>query len=505
MQKVSNFSEFLGEASLRGNVGIPGEEGSGRESWLDKIARSSDANARAFAQQNRHDIMNFMGLVMRAQSLQRGKEEELSKLAEKGVREVFGTLLDDVELDLKIVNPDEVGEVLRPTPTCEDGNCEIPELEEMTDQRLIDEVQKRKILRTVQQGKGLNTKAILNLSIFKDGIEEIFGADAPEYLRTLNKIANVAQFFDWDVPEEMRAGMVQSRTGFSGASSLEFGDDEDKDLEKKQKSAEEILADLENGEDIPNNDAAEELLDGVDVTVKAVGVDLSVLIHEAVKGIYMLVTQYSLEALTEEEAERVLMNTDTLMDELQEFKFGRQMERALFKPVSENERVKEAIENMLRYDASDVEITAFQEQVQFLFFGKIVAIGNENPAQMLEIVNEILSESDRVADVCDPLIDEVLADLEAESEYQSYLADPGKAGGDLEVDDVDDMDDIIQTMSEPGETQMSREEITDAIIDAYQRGDMDEVKRLESMLKESVDLSSFEAFVIRERKGFFNR
>ena len=143
--------------------------------------------------------------------------------------------------------------------------------------------------------------------------------------------------------------------------------------------------------------------------------------------------------------------------------------------------------------------------MQFLFFGKIVAIGNENPAQMLEIVNEILSESDRVADVCDPLIDEVLADLEAESEYQSYLADPGKAGGDLEVDDVDDMDDIIQTMSEPGETQMSREEITDAIIDAYQRGDMDEVKRLESMLKESVDLSSFEAFVIRERKGFFNR
>lgn len=494
MQKVSNFSEFLGEASLRGNVGIPGEEGSGRESWLDKIARSSDANARAFAQQNRHDIMNFMGLVMRAQSLQRGKEEELSKLAERGVREVFGTLLDDVTLDLKIVNPNEVAQTLSQTPT-DENEAELPELEEMTDQRLIDEVQKRKILRTVQQGKGLNTKAILNLSIFKDGIEEIFGADAPEYLRTLNKIANVAQFFDWDVPEEMRAGMVQSRTGFSGASSLEFGDKEDEDLEKKQKSAEEILADLENGEDIPNNDAVEELLDGVDVTVKAVGVDLSVLIHEAIKGIYMLVTQYSLEALTEEEAERVIMNTDTLMDELQEFKFGRQMERALFKPVSENERVKEAIENMLRYDASDVEITAFQEQVQFLFFGKIVAIGNEDPAQMLEIVNEILSESDRVASVCDPLIDEVLADLEAESEYQSHLADPGKAGEDLEADDVDDMDDIIQTMSYPGETQMSREEITDAIIDAYQRGDMDEVKRLESMLKESVDLSDFKAFI----------
>lgn len=492
MQEVSNFNDFLGEASLRGNVGVPGEEGSGRESWLDKITRQSDANARAFAQQNRQDIMNFMGLVMRAQSLQRGKEEELSKLAEKGIREVFGSLLDDVTLDLKIVNPNEVGEMLRPTPT--DDDPEMPELEEMTDQRLIDEVQKRKILRTIQQGKGLNTKAILNLSIFKDGIEEIFGADASEYMRTLNKIANIAQFFDWDVPEEMRAQMVQSRTGFSGASSLEFGDEDDEDLEKKQKSADEILADLENGEDIPNNDAVEELLDGVDVKVKAVGVDLSVLIHEAVKGIYMLVTQYSLEALTEEDAERVIMNTDTLMDELQEFKFGRQMERALFKPVSENDRVKEAIENMLRYDASDVEITAFQEQVQFLFFGKIVTIGNDDPARMLEIVNEILSESDEVSELCDPIIDEVLADLEAESEYQDYTALPGDSEQSMGQSNVDDSDDIISRIGAPEEARMSREEITDAIIDAYERGDMETVRRLESMLKESVDIRDFTAF-----------
>ena len=494
MQKVSNFNDFLGEASLRGNIGVPGEEGSGRESWLDKITRSSDANARAFAQQNRNDIQNFMGLVMRAQSLQRGKEEALSELAEKGIREVFGSLLDDVTLDLKIVNPNEVGEMLRPTPTDDDAQ-EMPELEEMTDQRLIDEVQKRKILRTIQQGKGLNTKAILNLSIFKDGIDEIFGADAPEYMRTLNKIANIAQFFDWDVPEELRAQMVQSRTGFSGASSLEFGDDEDEDLEKKQKSAEEILADLENGEDIPNNDAAEELLDGVDVTVKAVGVDLSVLIHEAVKGIYMLVTQYSLEALTEEDAERVIANTDTLMDELQEFKFGRQMERALFKPVSENEGVKAAIENMLRYDASDVEITAFQEQVQFLFFGKIVTIGNEDPVKMLEIVNEILSESDAVGELCDPLIDEVLEDLAAESEYQRYAARPEDSEKDMGGSDAEDSDDIIPRIEAPEEAQMSRDEITDAIIDAYERGDMEAVRRLESMLKESVEVSDFTAFI----------
>lgn len=462
--RLDNFNDFINEVDLRGNIGIPGEEGSGRESWLDKITRSSDRSAREFAQQNMGDIQNFMGLVRRSQELQRGYEEELSELTEVAIREVFGTLLDDVELDLKISTREEVKGEMEETP--EDSE---EEFEEITDELLKNQIHKRKLLRTIQQGKGLNTKAILNLSIFKQGLIEIMGQkDANDYLTTLNKISNVAQFFDWTVPVEVQKGMWQTRQGFSGSSTIEFPEPKEID----QDDAENLLNSLIDGEDIAQNPAAEEMLSGVQTRVVARGVDLSVLIHETIKGIYMLVTQAALESLYGEDAETVIANTDTLFDELQELKFGRQMQDVLFRQVAEHPIVLETIDRMLAQDFSDVAITSFQEKLNFLFFGKIAMLGQEDAREMLSLVNEILTESPRAKELCAPLILAVIRDLEEEEEYQ-----------------------LSQKRTEPSSTAyvepaepstLSRDEISDAIIDAYSRGDIQEVERLRRLLGESL-------------------
>jgi hypothetical protein len=484
LNKVKDFNSFINEADLKGNIGIPGEEGSGRESWLDKASAKSAQAASEFKRTSFGELTGFMRNVQRSQELQRGHEKELSELATSAIEMLYGTLLDDVNLDLKISLPQEVKDELDETPT------EQSEIEELLDEDVINQIHKRKILRTIQQGKGLSVKAILNLSVFKEGLKDILGETADEYLDLMNRISTAAQIADSDIPEEHKEGMWKSRAGFSGSCSIEFDNEVD---DEKEDIAQKVLDDLENGDDIFENPNAEELLDGIGVTVRARGLDLSILLHEAVKGVYMLITQASLEALYGGTAETVLQNTDTLLDELQEIKYGRQMQDAFFKVVSENPRIKEIIESMINTDSSDIEIASFQEKINFLFFGKIAMLGEDDAKEMLTLVNLILSESEEASNACESIIDDVLNDLNQEEEYQSYKSSGG-AGEYSEPSREEPTFEPEETSPRGGE--LSPDEVNDAIIDAYERGDMEEVKRLRrEYLGESV-LLSYRAWTI---------
>jgi hypothetical protein len=484
MQKVNSFSDFVNEASLRGNTGIPGEEGSGRESWIDTTSGRSDRAAQEFAMANRQDIQGFMGLVMQSAQLQSGYEEELSDLTVTAFRSIFGSLLDDIELDFKIADREEIKASMEDTP------AEEPELEELEDQGIIDQVNKRKILRTIQQGKGLSAKSILNLSLFKNGLVEIMGQEeAAKYLTVLNKIANVAQFFDWDMPENMQKEMWKNRQGFSGSCDIKFGEES----EEKADAAQKVLDDLAAGDDIVDNENMEELVSGLNITIQARGVDLSVLIHEGIKGIYKLPTQASLEALYGDSAETVLMNTDTLFDELQEIKFGRQMQNTFFKQVSNHPLVRQTVETMLRDEEPDWAIASFQEKLNFLFFGKLAMIGHEDASEFLTLVNAILSESAEADELCDPIILEVINDLSQEDEYQA------QKGGRMPHSEIEEPEEFELPTTH---SDMSKSEIRAAIDDALDSGDFAEVERLSKMLGEGFHFPriSFASLLLEKRK-----
>ncbi len=501
MPSIDSFSGFLSEADLRGNVGIPGEEGAGQGSWLDRVGRELDAENRAFAARHGADIRGFMGLVSRSQSLQRGHEEALSELTEESFKELFGSLLDGVALDFRIATRDEVAAVLAKTPTKspapgEPGGEEEEETEraalspggeepgaEPLAKDLEGHVHKRKILRTVQQGKGLSTKAILNLSLFRDGVAKIMGPDrATEYLDLLNRVSAVAQFFDQTIPEEQQAAMWQTRGGFAGAADIKFTkgpEPSEAESAKEAAAAEDVLAALERGQEASDIPEGEDLLSHYDeLRIIARGVDLSVLVHEAVKAVYKLLTQASLESLYGRGAEEVLLNTDTLLDELQEIKYGKAMQAAFFKAVRESGPIRARLDEMLRADTPDREVAAFQERVDYLFFSEVSQIGSEDPSEFLELVNGILSESDTVSGTVDAIAARVLDHLDQEAAYQEWergaSAKPGPAP---------------EPTKEPA-SRMTKDEIADAIIDAYQRGDEAEVARLRLLLKESISAFS---------------
>jgi len=464
MQKPKNFKDFLNEASLKGNVGIPGEQGEG-PSWLDTVNREQRQKAMNFERENRNLLMNFPTIIGDSQRLQRGKEDELSSLAETCIRKLFGSIINDVELDLKISRAD-VQQMLSETP--DKPEMQRQNLEDIVNQKILNEIQKRKILRTIQQGKGLNSKAVLNLPLFKDGVKEILKDRAEEYIETLNKIVKVMNFFDTTLPEAEIARAL--RAAGTGACDLEFPEKE-LDTEKKEVDAEKLLQDLEDGKDLSETET--ELFDDIQTTVKARGADLGVLVHEAIKGIYKLATQMSLEHLSEKEAEEVLSNTDTLLDEAQELKYGREMEDQFKKVVMANPKVKEVIsyyEGLLdsgtakEKDQAVNDIASFQEQLFFYVFGYLAAM--QDSKKMLEIVHvALIDNKEQIEILLYPIIEESIKSLKQEIKFQKQV----------------EVETPVSTPQSSGEK--TKEELMELLDDAKDNENFEEAARLRDEIK----------------------
>jgi hypothetical protein len=296
---------------------------------------------------------------------------------------------------------------------------------------------KRKILRTIQQGKGLNSKALLNLPLFKDGIKEILGNRAQSYIDNLNNIVKVMAFFDATLSEAQISRAIKSNA--QGACDIEI-EEKKKDEEETQKdaapsTAEQLIKDLENGIDLTETES--DILSEVEVRIKARGVDLGILIHESLKGIYKLCTQMSLEHLPEEIAKQVLQNTDTTLDEPQEFKYGPSMQKQFEMVVNTHPKVKSIIDNLTRNitngrdeEISDAEnqLASFQEQLFFYVFGFLASMGKDDPKEMLKAVYAVLADNkDDIERLFFPIVASSVESLEQEFEYQQSKSSTTKA------------------------------------------------------------------------------
>lgn len=411
------FSDFMNEASLKGNIGVPGEGGT-EGSWLENINREQREKVREFERTNMGLLRNFGGILEESKRLQRGKEKELSELCEKAFYKLFGTLLDDVTLDLKIGS--EARQMMSQTPE----KPQMPNLERIVDERVINEIMKRKILRTIQQGKGLNSKALLNLPLFKDGIKEILGErTAQQYIDNLNNIVKVMAFFDSTLPEAQIAQALKMNA--QGACDIKVEEKQENDKEK-EKDAEQLLKDLENGIDLSETES--DILSNVKSNIIARGVDMGILIHESLKGIYKLATQMSLEHLPEEIAKQVLQNTDTISDEPQEFRYGPPMQKQFEAVINTHPKVKSIIDNLTRdvlnsekseISEAENQLASFQEQLFFYVFGYLAALGKDDPKEMLEVVYVVLADKkDDIERLFFPIVSSSVASIEQEFAYQ---------------------------------------------------------------------------------------
>ena len=455
---IKSFQDRLNEASLRGNPGIPGEgEGDERKKYLPDVERRAEERNAQLQRTHGRDIPQFMSLVSKARSLQKGKEAELEALAERAIRTMYGDILNDVELRIKFPKPDQIKKMMENTPS---KPPEMPQLKVLQDAGIISEIHKRKIANNITQGEAKNTKKMLNLPEVRDGLYQILGREAGmEYLVALNKITEIAGFFDWMIPMEVQLEMWErDKSGFSGSVSVEWETPEkNKDSEDL---AQQILDELMDDSELPEEEA-EELFDSVKPTINALGTDFSMLLHETVKGIYELIASCGIPQ-DEESAQIVIDNTDTLADEIEDLRYGPEIAGDL--------------RDFINKFPESREITNLREHV----FGKMMLMPADD---FLKLMLMILSEDPKAKDEVQEIIDEIAQELKDYDMAMSGI-------------DSDDYKEYPISPEEPEEepdyANMSKKEINDLIDAAIDIRDFDKVEQLAKYIKESKQRDLYE-------------
>lgn len=455
---LKSFTQLVDEASLKDNPGIPGEGGKEGD-YLSKVEGRAKEKLDSLQRRHGADIPRFMSFVSRAKQIQAGKEKDLEKLAEDAIRAYYGSILEEVTLNIKFPKEDQIKKSMEKVQA---EPPEMPQLKELKDANIISEIQKRKIANNITQGEAKNTKLILNLPEVRDGLTRILGQEqGTEYKDLLNKITEIAGFFDWQIPMEVQLEMwTADKSGFSGSVTVEWNTDEE---ENSEELAQRILSELENGTEVPEE--AEELFAQTGPTINALGTDFAMLLHESVKGIYELIAAVGIPD-DEETAETVIMNTDSLADEIEDLRYGPEIAADL----------RDFISSFPEYDT----ITNLREHV----FGKMMTMDSKD---FLDLMYMILNEDDKAKPVVQEFIDEIAEEI---GKYEL-----GQAGIDNDDDYEPSEETPSRAPSEPEEidySELSKREIEKLIDKALDAKDFDTVRDLAKYLKESKQQDIFE-------------
>ena len=189
---MKNFNDFMNEeVSLKGNSGIPGEGADKDEKkYLSDVERRARQRIGVPNEENPRfgpprqtmqvgrEMMEVMGQSMR---FVRGNEDALEELAERIIMQEYASILDNVDLDIKIVRPGDVKAFM--DEECED--CEPPSMQLLEDPEIKKEVDKRKVINNITQGEAKNTKRILAMPEVKTELQAILGQGPGEEAHTL--------------------------------------------------------------------------------------------------------------------------------------------------------------------------------------------------------------------------------------------------------------------------------------------------------------------------------
>ena len=404
---IKNFHDYLNEASLRNHPALPGGK-EGTDSYKKETEIYSKEQVREIERRYGPDMGRLPSIAAEVQRMQIGHERDLEILAEKAIRFLYGRIIEDVTLDVKFPDPNEIKKMMQDVPDKSPKEVpEIPEFQELKSKEIISEIQKRKIINNIMQGEAVNSKKALNLPEVKQGLVKIMGQEkADEYIRLLNKLTDIAQSFYWIVPVEVQEMMWQTnKGGMSGAVEVDWENKEKKD----EDLAKDILDDIEkNGaEDLPKE--VEDLFYETQPTIHARGQDFAMLIHETVKGVYELIGAIAIPE-DEETAKTVLMNTDSLADEIEDIRNGPKMAADIRNYLNTFTEIK------------NDEIPNLREHV-------IGALFTYPAPEFNDIILSILSNSDKYRGTVQEIIDDVI------SQVREFEAGEALDGNGIDNDD----------------------------------------------------------------------
>lgn len=395
MKTFEQFKQEINEADIRQNPAVSPE-------YLADLNRRAEANAQAVEQRFGRDMGALMRSVHEVQSIQRGKEKQVEALTREIIMNQYGSILGDVELDIRIpTGPREMKAQMKAHE--DESDLDLPEIKDLEDEDTKTAINKRKILNMIAQGEAINSKLMLMSEENMAGLTELFGeANARRMVENLVKITEICNARDWRIPEEVAARMIEQGDALSGVSRIEW-------TPKKEKEGEEEEGQEEAG--------SEEEMEGSNPRIIILGMDQAMLFHEAVKGIYGLINQGGLAHLDDKAVQTVFMNADTPEDEAQDLKRAKLTAADLrdflnqFPEVTEMENGREYVWGKM-IDASVLPDTEFLQLMKNIFDASPL-FREESSAGSMERAQAAMAKAKAVVQKLIRMIQDELAEYEA--------------------------------------------------------------------------------------------
>jgi hypothetical protein len=321
---MKSFIEFLKEEiSLRGNKGVPDNfmSDADKQAQRNLSIRKDDISQMRQYGPRIGQLMDSSRRIMLGNLNDVELEErfvKLEELAKRVILEQYSEILESnekpIDLIIKLVRPgssvtSEISEI---------GDIPAkPESVVLKDKDIKNSVDKKKILNAITQGEAKSTKNIIKFSeIVEPALRDIFGNESDNILNIWLETIEVADKLDWILPIDIKSEMMKDAPlGIAGACQVNWEKDEDSDEDEKNDEKDDAEY---------NEDEVEEVGDSEDydrITIKAVGIDFPMLIHESIKGIWHLIKSGAIKD-NPEIAGIISRNTSSFEDESEDFRYG---------------------------------------------------------------------------------------------------------------------------------------------------------------------------------------
>lgn len=430
MNNLDKFNQIF-EANIRDNKGIP-------QYYIDDIdQKGKEKYSDGF------DPMKTMQLMHKITNSIQGKEEELVDAVKEIIIEQYGSILDGVDLDLKIVKPNdsekrEMTNKFVNTPYDAKFQLDVELEEEGKEVQVeadINEIDKRKILNALMQGEALNVHSLLHNN--KEKLNSIVPNIVEDSLELIK--LNHPLYWDENMPKMHELGDMPTPPNMNpmdmaNAMEVEYNQSQDEESEE-------------------NN---------IKPSIKVRALDVVMIIHETVKGIYELIMANALPNEDDSELKKtmyrkVIAETDTLKDEHEDIMYGEfiaaDLRDYIYRFLDEHYPNSLDIPNIREFVYGGL---ASLEANKFLDFMKKVLTEDIESADFIlkktKIVDNIIKEFD---------------DFNNSSDIESY-----------ENDDQNNIEDTILDYSE-----MSQSELTKALNAALDDGDLETAKEIGKFIK----------------------
>jgi len=149
------------------------------QEYINKVRDEAKEQYGGFRGPTRQEMAQMGNLLNRIFSIQRGHEDKLTEVGKSVIQKFYGPVIKGVELDIKIVEPDdeeklEMAQKMLQQEQEQESEIEQPEVE-LELKGIEHDIDKRKLINNIMQGEAQNVHSMMY--DVREQVKKITGSD----------------------------------------------------------------------------------------------------------------------------------------------------------------------------------------------------------------------------------------------------------------------------------------------------------------------------------------